>query len=88
MSRELLDFVEEFLRGNTPAAMFVDIYMDRWRVERDSNRLLADDPLTSEKLSSFFCLADLYNPDDDRKDYEYDEARLRCEMQKVFDRTT
>lgn len=85
MSKRLLDSVERFLRGETPVDVFVDAYADQWRAERDSDELLADDPIASEKLSSFFCLVDLYNPDDDRDDYEYDEERLRLEMQKVFD---
>lgn len=85
MSKQLLDSVERFLQGETPVEEFVDTYSDQWRAERDSDELLADDPITSEKLSSLFCLVDLYNPDDDREDYEYDEERLRVEMQKVFD---
>ena len=85
MSKNLLDSVERFLQGQTPVNEFVDAYADQWRAERDSDELLSDDPIISEKLSSFFCLVDLYNPDEDRDDYEYDEERLRSEIQKVFD---
>jgi hypothetical protein len=85
MSKQLLDSVQRFLRRETPVDLFVAAYIDAWRAERDSNEILLDDPITSEKLSSFFCLVDLYNPEDDREDYEFDEDRLRAETQKVYD---
>ena len=84
MSKQLHDSVERFLQGETPIDEFVDTYFDAWRTERDSGEILADDPMLSEKLSSFFCLLEMYNPDTDRKEYEYDEGRLRAEMKKVF----
>jgi len=85
MSKKLLDCVEKFLIGKTPVAEFVDTYIDSWRDERDSGITLEDDPITSEKLSSIFCVIDMYNPNDDREEYEYDEVRLRLETQKLFD---
>jgi hypothetical protein len=85
MSKKLLESVEQFLRGSIPVDEFVDEYVDGWRAERDSDELLADDPTTSEKLSSIFCVVDLYNPDEDREEYEFDEARLRAEVQKLLE---
>ena len=85
MSKKLLEYVDRFLRGDIPLNEFVDNYVDDWRAERDSDDLLADDPITSEKLSSIFCIVDLYNPDDDREEYELNETRLREEVQKVFE---
>lgn len=85
MSKQLLDTVELFLRGDTPVSQFVDNYIDAFRNERDSGKTLEDDPITSEKLSSVFCVIDMYNPEDDREEYEYDEDRLRLETQKIFD---
>ena len=85
MSQKLLQFVEHFLQGKTSVETFVDKYIDEWRRERDNGELLKDDPKTSGKLSTFFCLADLYNPDDDREEYELDENRLREQMQKIYE---
>ncbi|TWT47796.1 colicin immunity domain-containing protein [Botrimarina hoheduenensis] len=85
MSQRLLKFAEDFLQRKTPVEDFVDAYADAWRTERDNNEILEDDPITSEKLSTFFCLVDLYKPDEDREDYEVDEAELRLRMQRVFD---
>lgn len=39
---------------------------------------------TSENLSSIFCLADLYNPHDDREDYEFSEDKLRDEVRRLI----
>ncbi len=85
MSQQLLDSVGRFLREEIPVAEFVDAYVDAWRAERDSGEILKDDPITSEKLSSIFCVVDMYNPDDDREEYEFDEARRRKETQKNLD---
>lgn len=85
MSNELLESVDRFLRGDIPINEFVEKYIDGWRAERDSGELLADNPTTSEKLSSIFCVVDLYNPDEDREEYEFDEAGLRAVIQKLIE---
>lgn len=85
MSKQLLDSVSLFLQGITPLPAFIDEYVDAWRCERDSGATLEDDPITSEKLSSIFCAIDMYNPSGDREEYEFDENRLRFEIQKIFD---
>lgn len=85
MSQKLLESVERFLRGETPVEVFVDQYIDHWRAERDSGEMLADDPVTSEKLSSIFCAVDMYAPEEDRLEYEYDEAQLRVEIRKLLE---
>lgn len=86
MSKQLLNLVKQFLRGDTPVAEFVDSYIDAWRSERDSGAILEDDPVTSEKLSSIFCVADLYNPENDREKYEFDEGQLRNEVRIIIER--
>jgi hypothetical protein len=45
---------------------------------------LLDDNKTSEALSSIFCLIDLFNPDDDRYEYELDEQRLRLKVLEIL----
>ena len=58
-----LDSVEILLRGDAPVAEFVERYIDAWRAERDSGVVLQDDRLTRQKLSSIFCVVDMYNPE-------------------------
>jgi hypothetical protein len=77
MSTELYAFAEQFAIGQIPADNFADEFITRWKEERDAGMLTKDTPEASERLSSIFCVADLYNPDPDRKDYELDELQLR-----------
>ncbi|WP_396018876.1 colicin immunity domain-containing protein [Erwinia aphidicola] len=53
-------------------------------MECDSNLLVQDDDNLSELLSSVFCIADMYNPDDDREEYEFNEEQLRHEISKLI----
>ncbi|WP_260770512.1 colicin immunity domain-containing protein, partial [Salmonella enterica] len=32
-----------------------------------------------------FCVADMFNPDDDREEYEFDDEQLRKEINKLMD---
>jgi hypothetical protein len=83
MSAELVNQVRQFLAMATPLETFVDEYIDGWRTERDDDRLLQDEDSVSEFLSSAFCVVDLYNPSETRKEYEFDEPRLRLELRKL-----
>lgn len=47
--------------------------------------LINDDEHTSSILSSVFCLADLYNNDTGREEYEMDELQLRTEVARLVD---
>lgn len=80
MSMLMLRFCESFVRERLSADEFAPAYMELWRLERDSDEVLLDDFKVSECLSSIFCLADLYNPEADRVDYEFDEPGLRCKV--------
>jgi FMN-dependent NADH-azoreductase len=84
MSDKLLIFAKTFLRAESNAETFVDEFISQWKQERDNETSLSDDPQTSEALSSIFCLADMFNPNDDRESYEFDETKLRSEMEKVL----
>ena len=83
MSQELVNQVRQFLNLTTPLETFVGQYIDGWRTERDDVRLLQDEDNVSEFLSSAFCVVDLYNPSETRKEYELDEPRLRLELRKL-----
>lgn len=84
MSSQLHDFAMEFATGEISAEEFVDPFMERWRRERDSGGLADDPDEVSERLSSIFCLADLYNPEADRAGYELDESGLRSEIRRLM----
>lgn len=83
MSAQLLVLVKEFLAGERDARSFTDEYRTQWKLERDKGTLQLDSPKMSEKLSSIFCVIDMYNPDTDREDYEYDEPRMRSELSSL-----
>lgn len=59
--------------------------MMKWKAERDNNLLGKDEDNLSELLSSVFCVADMYNPDNDREEYEFDDEQLRKEINKLMD---
>jgi hypothetical protein len=84
MSDKLLTFTKAFLSMESDAETFVDEFIDQWKQERDSGTSLFDDPQINEALSSIFCLADMFNPDDDRESYEFDEPKLKSEIEKVL----
>jgi Bacterial self-protective colicin-like immunity len=84
MSEKLLRFAKKIIDSEISADKFVNKFMDKWREERDSGIFSKDNPQLSEKLSSIFCLADLYNPEEDREEYEYDEYKLRLEIKKIY----
>ncbi|MCC8459502.1 MULTISPECIES: colicin immunity domain-containing protein [Photorhabdus] len=79
MNALILEFAKSFTKGRLSAEVFVEAYMEMWRIERDNNNILKYEGKLSECLSSIFCLADLYNSDpDDREEYELDNEQL-CE---------
>lgn len=84
MSQTLLNLAKDFVAGGIEVDAFVEAFADGWRDERDSGLLVKDDDVLSEKLSTIFCFADLYNPSDDREEYEYDANKLRFEVAKLL----
>lgn len=85
MSNSLLDIVEQFLGKEITGAEFADKYIDDFRHIRDEGSLPVDDPKLNGKLTTFFSLADLFNGDYDREDYELDETKLRDKIQETYD---
>lgn len=84
MSEELLAVAKNFLDTGSNPGIFVDRFISEWKRERDSGKVLSDPPKLSEALSSIFCLADMFNANDDRESYEFDEPRLRLEIGKIL----
>lgn len=84
MSTKLLEFAKSFVAGKISADEFADPYQAKWKAERDAG-LLANDPAAlNEKLSSLFCLADQYNPEEDRHYSEFDAAELKSRVSKLI----
>jgi hypothetical protein len=84
MSSHLYEFAKQFAMKLVSADDFADEFTRRWKEERDALKLTEDPAEMSERLSSVFCLADLYNPDSNRKDYELDEIQLRDKVKTMI----
>ncbi|TAK59873.1 colicin immunity domain-containing protein [Methylobacter sp.] len=84
MSVTVLALAKSFVMERLSAEEFSNAYMEIWKFERDSEILLKDDAKLSECLSSIFCLADLYNPESDRDEYELDEEQLRQKVSSLI----
>lgn len=83
MSFELKNYIDKFLAKEITVDEFSDNYMSMWRQERNNSLLGKDDANLNELLSSAFCVADMYNPDGAREQYEFDEDKLRDEISKL-----
>lgn len=84
----LLRLVDDFLENKINACDFVESYQLRWKLERDDNRLKEYPDLLSECLAGIFCAAEMFEPDNDREPYEFDEPLLRNEISKIMDQYT
>ena len=80
MSFTLLAFSKSFIKGRINADCFSNCFQELWMIERDNDVLLNDNDALSECLSTTFCLVDLYDPDDDRKDYELNGEELKVKL--------
>ena len=84
MSNKLTDFARSFVESKINADKFSDSYILMRKEERDSNRLSIDGKEVDEASSGIFCLADCYNPEPDRENYEFDEIGLREEVKTTL----
>lgn len=84
MSADLLEFAKQFAETKMSAELFADEYVRRWKQERDDRTLLRDAPSLSETLSSIFCLADLFDPGPDRREYALDEEAWRTRVRSML----
>jgi len=78
MSITLLQFAKSFVGERVDADIFSNAYIELWKIEGRLEICKLDDPDLSVCLSSIFCLADLYNPNFDKAEYELDENDLRA----------
>ncbi|MFJ4142999.1 colicin immunity domain-containing protein [Pseudomonas sp. NPDC089734] len=80
MSFTLLEFARSYVAGRLTVEIFSEAYIELWKIERDRNLLQLDEPLLSECLSSIFCAADMYEPDESREEYELDDEMLKSKV--------
>ena len=76
MSITLLEFARSLVEGRIAPQIFVEAYIELYRIERDNNLLINDEDCINECLFTIFCLADLYNPDIDRDEYKLNGQQL------------
>lgn len=84
MSLTVLALAKSFVSERLSADQFSDAYIEIWKFEGESGLLQKDEPKLNGCLSSIFCLADLYNPEPDREEYELDENQLREKISELI----
>lgn len=84
MSLTVLALAKSFVLKRLSADQFSNAYIEIWKYEGETGLLQKDDSQLSECLSSIFCLADLYNPEPDREEYEFDEEQLREKVTELI----
>lgn len=85
MSVSALALAKSFVSGRLDADEFANAFMEVWRYERDASILINDGDELNQCLSTIFCLADIYNSDEDKEEYELDQAQLRSKISDVID---
>lgn len=86
MSMVLSKFAESFVNERLTADIFADAYMELWKIERDLGLVAQDTGMLSQVNSTIFLMADLYNPESDRDDYEFDEEELRLNVKQELEK--
>ncbi|ENU1227267.1 colicin immunity domain-containing protein [Providencia rettgeri] len=86
MSYMLLEFTKSYAEGRVKPETFSEAYIELYRLERDHNLLLKDNDKLSECLSSIFCIADLYNPESDKEEYELNDEDLLIQVNVELDK--
>ncbi len=86
MSTTVLALAKSFSTERLTADEFANSYMELWKFERDIDLLQKDEDSLNECLSSIFCLADLFNPNADREEYELDEQQLRVRVIELIEK--
>ncbi|MBT0624930.1 colicin immunity protein [Pseudomonas fluorescens] len=84
MSKNLIEFAKHFVNSAIDADTFAASYMTMWKGERDAGLLTTDGEKVDEASSTIFSLADCYNPESDRDEYELDELQLREKIRNTL----
>ena len=84
MSLTILEFARSYVAGRLTAEIFSVAYIELWKIERDRRLLQLDESALNECLSSIFCAADRYEPDESRAEYELDDEVLKSEVARLL----
>jgi hypothetical protein len=84
MSQKLIDFAKKFTTSSINANTFSETYILMWKEERDTGKLTTDGKDIDEASSTIFCLADNYNSESERDNYEFDDESLTKEVKKTL----
>lgn len=76
MTLKTIEMAKAFVNRQVSAATFADQYIELW--DAMSAHDLTSEGVSSDRASSdIYMLADLYNPNSGREEYELDESQLR-----------
>lgn len=84
MSMTLLYFAKSFIDERVGANVFSVAFIELWKIEGAHDICALDEPGLSSCLSSIFCVADLYNPEITRAEYEVNEEELRVKVSEFI----
>ncbi|WP_175234143.1 MULTISPECIES: colicin immunity domain-containing protein [Achromobacter] len=84
MSLTILEFARSYVAGRLTADIFSVAYIELWKIERDRRLLQLDESALNACLSSIFCAADMYEPDESRAEYELDDEMLKSEVARLL----
>ncbi|OBX77154.1 colicin immunity domain-containing protein [Moraxella atlantae] len=76
MSLLLLEFTRTYTNEIIDASCFVEAYIQLWKIENKLGISVKDEEQLNLFLASIFYIADLYNPDSDKLDYEFNDEQL------------
>lgn len=85
MSITLLNFTKSYLNKRIDTNCFVNAYIELWRIERDLGLANIDEEKLNLFLSSVFYMVDLYNPENDKENYEFNDVELFEIISKELD---
>lgn len=82
MSITLLNFIKAYLNERIDTHCFVNAYIELWRIERDLGISNIDEEKLSLFLASIFYISDLYNPEYDKEEFEFNDKEL---FEKIYE---
>lgn len=74
---KMVAYAVKFVNGDIEAEAYYQGFLDLYYAEKTVNIHYPE--------QAIFCVNELYNPDDDRFDYELDELRLREQIKQVLE---
>lgn len=79
-----MELISNFLEERLDGQSFSNKFIDDWRSLGKTGDVLKINSDLSEALSTIFCFADLFNPNEDRDSYELNEKQLRIKVEEAI----